>query len=185
MGEQAALDGESFEATLAPSASSSASAAATARVEGASAGLATAANARGASVAGQLGAAILSRGDDRRIVLQLDPAELGRVQIELTFKDDAVSLSIRAERQDALDLMRRHGGDLERQLREAGLDFENLSFSREEGGGGAWAENRREDPARDGFAYRGAARLETETAELQSAPPPSVGGWSGGVDLRV
>lgn len=142
---------------------------------------------RGGPVGEQISAAILSRGDDRRIVVQLDPAELGRVSIELTFADDAVSVSVRAERQDALDLMRRSADELERQLRDAGIEFDNLSFASEGGREGGFGQSG-EDAARDGFAFRGAARLEAENAAaLQSAANATRnnGGWETGVDLRV
>jgi flagellar hook-length control protein FliK len=59
--------------------------------------------------------------------IQLDPEELGRVTLTLQVTDDAVVLVIQAERQDTLDLMRRHADILQREFREAG--FSSLTFS--------------------------------------------------------
>lgn len=159
------------------------------RVAPSAAGPTLSAAATPGAVSGQIGAAILTRGDEKRIALQLDPAELGRVSIELTFKDDAVSIAVRAERQEALDLMRRGAADLERQLREAGLDFDSLSFGAEDPGADARGRSEAE-----GFGFERRARFAHEAAEaldpaagraLDPLATAARAAARGGLDLRV
>jgi hypothetical protein len=78
------------------------------------------------NVATQLVAAV-SGGADGAFEIQLSPEELGRVTLTLQVTEDGVVLAIQAERQDTLDLMRRHADILQREFREAG--FTTLSFS--------------------------------------------------------
>lgn len=73
-------------------------------------------------------ATLVSKGPTT-IELSLDPAELGKLDIEMSFKDDRVSILIRGDRDDSLDLMRRSSDDLARMLRQAGLDLDTLNFS--------------------------------------------------------
>jgi len=94
-------------------------------------------------------AAVVTKGPTT-IELRLDPSELGKIDIELSFADDRVSIVVRGEREDALDLMRRSSDDLGRMLRQAGLDLGSLSFSREQAG-----ERGREQALR-AFAVEGA-----------------------------
>ncbi|MBX2856254.1 MAG: flagellar hook-length control protein FliK, partial [Rhodobacteraceae bacterium] len=82
-----------------------------------------------AQVASQLSTAAVHRPADNRLELRLDPPELGRVEIEFTFEKDAMKVVVRAEREEALDLMRRHADELARELEEAGLRLGDLSFS--------------------------------------------------------
>ena len=58
-------------------------------------------------------AAVAAKGPTT-IELSLDPAELGKLDIEMSFKDDRVSILIRGDRDDSLDLMRRSQDDLAR-----------------------------------------------------------------------
>jgi flagellar hook-length control protein FliK len=78
------------------------------------------------AVANQLVAAVRDGGEGR-IEIQLSPEELGRVTVSVQVRDDAVVLAIHADRQDTLDLMRRHADVLQREFREAG--FTTMSFS--------------------------------------------------------
>lgn len=67
-----------------------------------------------------------------RFSVQLRPAELGAVDIQLDFTDDGhVSALITAERPETLDLLQRDSRALERSLHNVGLQLENggLSFS--------------------------------------------------------
>jgi hypothetical protein len=80
--------------------------------------------ARGVAV--QLAAAV-SATSEGMFEIKLSPEELGRVTVTLQVTDDAVVLAVQAERQETLDLMRRHADILQREFREAG--FTSLSFS--------------------------------------------------------
>lgn len=62
--------------------------------------------------------------------LRLDPPDLGRVRIHFSFeRTDAVTATVTADRGDTLDLMRRHAGDLARDLQRAGFEGVRLEFA--------------------------------------------------------
>jgi hypothetical protein len=78
----------------------------------------------------QIAKAVPSRID--RLVVQLEPAALGRVEVRLKFhRNDQVSAVIAAERPDTLDALQRDARLLERSLHQAGLrlDSDGLTFS--------------------------------------------------------
>lgn len=64
------------------------------------------------------------------IDVRLDPPELGRVRIHFAIeRNDAVVATVSSERSDTLDLLRRHGGDLLRELARAGIENVRLEFA--------------------------------------------------------
>jgi hypothetical protein len=82
----------------------------------------------------QLGIHIAAAASRRieRLVVQLEPAALGRVEIRLDFThDNRVSAVIAAERPETLEVLQRDSRALERGLQDAGfrLDQNALSFS--------------------------------------------------------
>lgn len=82
----------------------------------------------------QLGVHIARAAPTRvdRLLLQLEPASLGRVEVRLEFHHDhQVSAVIAAERPDTLDALQRDARVLERSLQQAGLrlDSDGLTFS--------------------------------------------------------
>lgn len=138
----------------------------------------------GRAVAAQVASAITARVGDQRIELRLDPPELGRVDIELSFEKDALRIVVRAEREDALDLMRRHADDLTRELKAAGLEADELEFA----SGGA-SEQRFSDRGGDqhgsdadpgSAAVSAQIAIDAGVASLQSRPSVD-----GRLDLRV
>ena len=74
------------------------------------------------------------KGGSRPIDLALNPSELGRVRITLTPGDAGMIVSLSAERQETLDMMRRHIDVLDQEFRDLGYDGTNFTFSREQGG---------------------------------------------------
>jgi flagellar hook-length control protein FliK len=73
-----------------------------------------------------------------RMVVQLEPAELGRVEVRLDFGHEGkMSALIATDRPDALDLLQRDARALERSLEQAGLrlDSGGLSFALKRDGG--------------------------------------------------
>jgi hypothetical protein len=67
-----------------------------------------------------------------RITVQLDPADLGRVEVVMDVKQDGrTHLHILAERRETLDMLQRDARGLERALQEAGLktDAGGMEFS--------------------------------------------------------
>jgi hypothetical protein len=73
-----------------------------------------------------------------RMVVQLEPAQLGRVEVRLDFGHDGrMSALIATDRAEALDLLQRDARALERSLEQAGLrlDSGGLSFALKRDGG--------------------------------------------------
>jgi|GEM_PF-3103297 len=121
--------------------------------------------------------AAMSTKGSSSIELRLDPSELGQLDIELSFADDRVSITVRAENETALDLMRRSSDDLMKMLRDAGLDPANLDFSQ----GGS--------KDKDHDAPFTALVTETGAAgggdSLMTAAPGPLLGSSERVDIRI
>jgi flagellar hook-length control protein FliK len=82
-----------------------------------------------ANLAREVMQAAISAKTSGSIELHIDPVELGKLDIEFSVIDDRMTIIVRAERDEALDLMRRNSDDLEKMLREAGVDLGSLSFS--------------------------------------------------------
>ena len=62
--------------------------------------------------------------------LRLAPEELGHVRIEMRQDGDRLVMTVSAERQDTLDLLRRHASELAADLRSSGQTGLDLSFGR-------------------------------------------------------
>ncbi len=60
--------------------------------------------------------------------LRLDPPELGRLLITFDRQDGVLQINVSAERDDALDLMRRHSDLIRIGLEDAGLGSSMLEF---------------------------------------------------------
>ena len=67
-------------------------------------------------------------GNDGPVELVLSPEELGRLTISIRHDGDFVRVTVIADRPETLDLMRRHGGDLLADLRQAGFSGASLNF---------------------------------------------------------
>lgn len=80
----------------------------------------------------------ISAGGEQ-LVVRLDPAELGRIEVHMSF-DDSGSLraTIAADSPVALDMLRRDSADLSRSLSDAGVrsDGQSLRFQNDGGGNG-------------------------------------------------
>jgi hypothetical protein len=129
----------------------------------------------------QIAKAVPGRID--RLVVQLEPAALGRVEVRLKFhRNDQVSAVIAAERPDTLDALQRDARLLERSLQQAGLrlDSDGLTFSlkREQ----AHHQAREES----WFAAGAAERADQPLLPIRDQPPPLH--WFRGLralDIRV
>lgn len=132
------------------------------------------------AAANQISAALVQSAGQTRIEVALNPPELGRVSLELSFDEAGrVSVLMQADRDQTLDLLKRHGEELARALKEAGLSLEDMTFA-ERGDDARFAddaEERRRNLA--GFGFGGAAEV--------IAPPPAARGamLDGRLDLRV
>ena len=111
------------------------------------AGLASAAP-QSAAMLQQIAAGLRTAGSNNVIEIQLDPIELGLVELEFTTRDGTTQVVVTAERDDSLSLLRRNQEDLARHLREAGFESFDISFADRETG----EDGRRQNAAGDGFA---------------------------------
>ncbi|MFC1674244.1 flagellar hook-length control protein FliK, partial [Pseudomonadota bacterium] len=108
----------------------------------------------------------LNDGMDK-IRIQLKPAHLGRVDVQLEMTQDGrVTAVISADNKDTLDLLKQDSRELERALREAGLDLNSgdLSFNMR-------GENGSEQEVADDKSGRGAPVQEPTLEELLDAQP--------------
>lgn len=118
---------------------------------------------------------------DGPVELTLQPEELGKVRMTLTAGAEGnLTMSLQAERSETLELLRRHIGDLARELQDLG--FSNLNFSFGQDGA---------RPGQDRPADRadGADGEHPVTVVPLSGPGlanrPNMAPISGGLDLRL
>lgn len=78
---------------------------------------------------GQQIAAGLAMQNDRPVELTLSPEELGRVRLHMQSNDQGMIVTVQADRQDTLDLMRKNIDSLSRELHEMGYSDVSFSFS--------------------------------------------------------
>jgi len=77
----------------------------------------------------QVIAAIRTAAGGDGIEVRLDPPDLGRVRIHFTMeRADSVVAVVSTDRSDTLDTMRRHAGDLVKELSRAGFAHVQLEF---------------------------------------------------------
>lgn len=103
--------------------------------------------------------AALALGNESRLSLILEPAELGRVEVAIERSGNDTHVSLRAERADTLVLLQRDRAELERALSSAGSGDGSASLSFSLGSGHAGQQERRRDQERSASGY--------------SAPPPA------------
>jgi flagellar hook-length control protein FliK len=125
-----------------------------------------------ANVARQL-VEISQRASDRAIELSLSPEELGRVKMSLTGTDGAITVSIVAERQETLDLMRRHVDQLAQEFLGIGYTDVNFTFD-QQGDSDA-------DPADSFAAAEGESEQTPDTNSVATAPLAV----TTGIDVRL
>ena len=123
----------------------------------------------------QLADAIVRTRDGRTEIL-LDPAELGRVTVTLGDGDRPGQVGIQVERPETLDLLRRHGDQLVRDLRDSGLPDPRLDFHHRDNPG----QGRHQHP--QATAGRFTAPDPGADASRQAVTPPS--GSRQAVDLK-
>ena len=120
------------------------------------------------------------------IRIQLDPPELGEVDIHLEFRELRLSATVSAERADTLDLLQRDARTLARALREAGVELADSDLSFTSGG-----RHDRPDAGASGqrailLAHPFAAPAPIQDRSLAAARPDGFVSLSDGrMDLRV
>lgn len=113
-------------------------------------------------------------GDE--LIVRLDPAELGRVEVRLAWDEGVLGATVRAEHPAALELFRREVGDLGRALSEAGVRADTGAF-RFEGGSGDGRHARSDRPG------EAPASAERDAPRPPSTTAPEVRLAHGRVDL--
>jgi flagellar hook-length control protein FliK len=81
-----------------------------------------------ATVVEQLAVAV-KQSHDGRVELTLSPAELGRVRMTLLTGEIGITVAIRADRDDTLDLFRRNSEALAQEFRQMGYGSVGFEFS--------------------------------------------------------
>lgn len=117
-------------------------------------------------------------GGGEAITVRLDPAEMGRVEVTLSFDDGGrLRAVVAADNPAALDLLRRDSADLNRALADAGvrhdqqsLRFDTRSSGGDQPGGHAW--QRRHDQ----HAPRGDPADATATPDTDPTRPRAIDG---------
>jgi hypothetical protein len=66
----------------------------------------------------------------KRLTLDLEPAELGRLSVQLALRAGKVSAIVRSDRLETLELLQRHSGELLQVLSERGIAAESVRFER-------------------------------------------------------
>ena len=82
-----------------------------------------------ATLVGRQIAEALKTLPDKPVELALNPEELGRVKLSISATDASVTVNVLAERQETLDLMRRHIDQLAREFEALGYSDINFAFA--------------------------------------------------------
>lgn len=101
-----------------------------------------------------------SEKQDTRITIQLDPPELGRVEVKMSMnKDNAAKVVLTIEKPETFAMLQRDAHVLERALADAGLspDGSGLEFSLADDG---YAFGRDDGEQRSGHGYAGSGEVE-------------------------
>jgi Flagellar hook-length control protein FliK len=127
-------------------------------------------------IATLIAAAPQTAAGSERVEVILSPEELGHVRMDFRAEGDGMVVFVTAERQDTLDLLRRHGDQLVAELRQAGFSGTSLAF-------GHWGQSPRDahHPTRDG-AFPPPESRKPLIATLGLKPPEMAGQ---GLDLRI
>ncbi|WP_439528987.1 flagellar hook-length control protein FliK [Pannonibacter sp.] len=135
-----------------------------------------------------------ARPGQSRFQIRLDPAELGRIDVEMTVtKDGEVKAKLTVDKSETLDLFMRDQRSLERALEAAGLKAEqgSLQFSLRDEGGRSFAfsgEGRDPNGSRQqGGDGQPAEADATQAERLASERVAQLyrGSASGGLDIRI
>lgn len=126
-----------------------------------------------------------------RFQIRMDPAELGRVDVDLKIsRDGTVKAHLSVERRETLDMFMRDQRGLERALDAAGLKLESgdLQLSlKDQGGSGfsGFAQSNDGDQSGSGTGYRASAEQASEVDPLPVASRVSVSGSTGTLDIQI
>lgn len=123
-------------------------------------------------------AEVVATFPDRAIELTLSPEELGRVRMTLATHDGTLTLSVQADRQKTIDLMRRHIDQLAQDFRDLGFTDLNFTFGSGNAAPGGGEERPTGDPATNPAPATPARTPAAPGGNLHGRP-------GGGLDLRL
>lgn len=111
---------------------------------------------------------LAERGENRTLTVRLDPPELGRVEVDLSIaRDKSVKASIMVEKPEALSLLQKDLGSLEKALHAAGVNLEDgsvsLNLAQQDGGQGSFAQQAFQDMWQEKNSQNFAAKSEIDT----------------------
>ncbi len=115
----------------------------------------------------------ISKLTDGKIELRLDPPELGRVTISFSSTDGGMTAQIIGEKQEVVDMLRRHAEVFARELTRNGIEGAALNFSLRDGGSDG-KQNQNAEMFHSGEYF-------VQEPEAAAPPVPEVGN---GLDVR-
>lgn len=131
-----------------------------------------------------LSAAPAADGALRTVTVQLNPVELGRVEVRVEARaDGGLSIGVTVERPETLALLRADQPALDRALTQAGITPDRSSISFELSGGGQQPTSHGSDAGTRGGGG-GEGRDRREAAPGQAAPGSPVAVGSGRSPIR-
>ena len=125
-------------------------------------------------------------GESGRMVLRLQPAELGSLKLDLAIEGDKISANIHAQSQQVREVLERHLPQLRNALAEQGLKVEQFQVSVEQGGQQGQYDNLSRQQQQFGQSHQQHGRFYQEAPEEDSIPLVHLlqnGG--GGISLHV
>ncbi|KEJ91056.1 flagellar hook-length control protein FliK [Sulfitobacter donghicola] len=132
-------------------------------------------------VARQLAEA-LPQASQRPVEIALSPEELGRVRMSVLTEENIITISIHAERNDTLDLMRRHIDQLGQNFRNMGYEEINIEFGNDTESGSF-----KDQPSssKEGDATKAKASSAPANSIDEPATDPTISAPNSGVDIRL
>ena len=125
-------------------------------------------------------------GESGRMVLRLQPAELGSLKLDLAIEGDKISANIHAQNQQVQEVLERHLPQLRNALAEQGLKIEQFQVSVEQSGQQGQYDNLSGQQQQFGQSQQQHSRFYPEAPEEEAIPLIHLlqnGG--GGISLRV
>ncbi len=125
-------------------------------------------------------------GHNQTMLIQLQPQELGRIEVRLRFDGGRIKAHIAADKADTLELMQKDGDALTTALQSAGLDTnaDTLSFSLRDGGQSPQQNNHKSAAHNDAFGTM-LATSNTDTVTRTFAMLPHGTTNDGRVDVKI
>lgn len=114
-------------------------------------------------------------GGATNITITLAPEELGTLHMRVSLEGEALRVTMLAERQETLDLMRRYGDQLLSDLRDLGFGGASLGFGKSSGGAAE------QQPA----SGSSSENQQNGLVPPQPSPAPSRTARPGGLDIRL